>query len=210
MTPMAGATPPPPAVETGLVCAGCGALAPAGHPFTPRCPARRPGDDIDHVMARGIDLARLDPPADPDPNPFVRYRAFFHAYHVARAAGWGDARYVDLVRELDDAVAAVDGTGFRITPLVRAPGLAAAAGLDAAGTAWVKDETAQRRRARTRPATCSGSCWSCGSRSSSPARTRRAPWRSRAAATRRSRPRSWRARPDASFACSCQTARTLP
>jgi threonine synthase len=133
--------PPPPAVETALVCAGCGSLAPAHRPFTPRCPNRHPGDDIDHVMARGIDLARLDVPADPDPNPFVRYRALFHAYHVARAAGWADARYVDLVRELDDAIAAVDGHGFRVTPLLRVPALARAAGLGADGTAWVKDET---------------------------------------------------------------------
>ena len=133
--------PPPPAVETGLVCAGCGALAPAHRPFTPRCPNRRPGDDIDHVMARGIDLNRLDPPADPDPNPFVRYRALFHAYHVARAAGWGDARYVDLVRRARRRVAGVDGRGFRITPLVRAPAIARAAGLGPEGTVWVKDET---------------------------------------------------------------------
>jgi threonine synthase len=135
--------PPPPAVETGLVCAGCGWLAPSHRPFTPRCPNRRPGDDIDHVMVRGIDLARLDPPADPDPNPFVRYRALFHAYHVARAAGWADTRYVDLVRELDEAVATVDGHGFRVTPLLRVPALARAAGLDGAagGTTWVKDET---------------------------------------------------------------------
>ena len=133
--------PPPPAVETGLACAGCGALAPAHHPFTPRCPNRRPGDDIDHVMARGIDLLRLDPPADPDPNPFVRYRALFHAYHVARAAGWGDQRYLDLVRELDDAVAGVDGRGFRITPLVRSSRLAEEAELGPRGAVWVKDET---------------------------------------------------------------------
>jgi len=131
----------PRAVETALVCAGCGALAPAHRPFTPRCPNRHPGDDVDHVMARGIDLARLEVPADPDPNPFVRYRGLFHAYHVARAAGWADARYVDLVRELDDAVAAVDGRGFRVTPLLRVPALARAAGLGEHGTAWVKDET---------------------------------------------------------------------
>ncbi len=133
--------PPPPAVETALVCAGCGALAPAHHPFTPRCPNRHPGDDIDHVMARGLDLDRLNLPTDPDPNPFVRYRALFHAYHVGRAAGWADARYVDLVRELDDAVAAVDGHGFRVTPLLRVPALAHAAGLGPRGTAWAKDET---------------------------------------------------------------------
>ena len=133
--------PPPPAVETALACAGCGALAPAHHPFTPRCPSRRPGDDIDHVMVRAIDLARLDVPSDPAPNPFVRYRALFHAYHVARAAGWADSRYVDLVGELDDAVAAVEGHGFRVTPLLLAPALGRAAGLGPEGTAWVKDET---------------------------------------------------------------------
>jgi threonine synthase len=133
--------PPPPAVETGLACAGCGSLAPSHRPFTPRCPNRRPGDDIDHVMVRGIDLARLDVPADPDPNPFVRYRALFHAYHVARAAGWADTRYVDLVGELDDAVAAVDGHGFRVTPLLRVPALARVAGLGPDGTVWAKDET---------------------------------------------------------------------
>ncbi len=144
MSPVSGHrrdVPPPPAVETGLVCAGCGALGPARHPFTPRCPGRRPGDDIDHVMTRALDLNRLDPPADPDPNPFIRYRALFHAYHVARAAGWADTRYLDLVRELDDAVARVDGAGFRVTPLVRAPVIARAAGLGATGMAWVKDET---------------------------------------------------------------------
>ena len=133
--------PPPPAVATGLVCSGCGAPAPAHRPFTPRCPNRHQGDDIDHVMARSIDLARLDPPADPDPNPFVRYRALFHAYHVARAAGWADARYTALVGELDDAVATVDGHGFRVTPLLRVPALARAAGLELHGTVWVKDET---------------------------------------------------------------------
>jgi threonine dehydratase len=106
-------------------------------------------------MARWIDLAGLvasaasdpagasDPAAepDPDPNPFVRYRTRLHAYHVARAAGWSDARYVDLVRRLDDAVAAVDEHGFRATPVRSVPALARAAGLGPGGRVWVKDET---------------------------------------------------------------------
>lgn len=131
----------PGVVATGLVCAGCGVRAPADRPFTPRCPGRRPGDDIDHVMVRWIDLEHLAAPADPDPNPFVRYRAWFHAYHVARAAGWSDGRYVELVRRLDEAVAAVDGHGFRVTPLRPVPALARAAGLGPEGRVWVKDET---------------------------------------------------------------------
>jgi threonine synthase len=92
-------------------------------------------------MVRWIDLENLDAPADPDPNPFVRYRGLFHAYHVARAAGWSDARYVELVGRLDDAVAAVDGHGFRVTPLRSVRSLARAAGLGPDGTVWVKDET---------------------------------------------------------------------
>ncbi len=45
-----------------------------------------------------------------------------------------------LVRELDAAVARVDGQGFVTTPLVDAPVLAEHAGL-ASGGVWVKDET---------------------------------------------------------------------
>jgi threonine synthase len=132
---------PPPALAVTLACAGCGTILPANHPFTPRCPRRRPGDDIDHVLHRVLDIDRLPPPSDPDPNPFVRYRGLFHAYHLARSAGWSDDRYVDLVRELDDAVAAVDGRGFRVTPLIASPAIAKAAGLGSGGVAWVKDET---------------------------------------------------------------------
>jgi hypothetical protein len=42
------------------------------------------------------------------------------------------------VRSLDDAVARVDGRGFRVTPLRPAPAIAGALGL---AEAWVKDET---------------------------------------------------------------------
>ncbi len=124
-----------------LICSGCGTRAPAGAPFTVRCPAARPGEDIDHVMTRRIDPALVPPHPDPDPNPFVRYRHRFHAWHVARAAGWSDERYVDLVRELDEAVAAVDGHGFRVTPVVRCRTLDERLGFGLDGGVWVKDET---------------------------------------------------------------------
>jgi hypothetical protein len=84
-------------------------------PFPARCAAARPGDDIDHVMTRHVDLRRVQLVADEDRNPFVRYRQLFRAWHVARALGWTDERYVGLVRRLDDAIAAVDGHGFRVT-----------------------------------------------------------------------------------------------
>jgi threonine synthase len=106
-----------------------------------RCPAARPGDDVDHVLRRILDPA-LVPPADESASqPFVRYRGRLHAWHVARAAGWSDERFVALVHELDAAVARVDGHGFRVTPLVGAAGLDARLGLRRPGDLWVKDET---------------------------------------------------------------------
>ena len=118
------------ALPTALVCAGCGYRAP-GRELHLRCPNARPGDDIDHVIQRVIDPARVEWPAGGEPNPFIRYRTLFHWYHVARAAGIADDAIVEDVARLDDAVARVDGRGFRVTPFDFC------AGLDA----WVKDET---------------------------------------------------------------------
>lgn len=125
-----------------MACAGCGHRAPAGEPFPIRCPAQVPGDDIDHVMARVVDPGQVRFPGGREPSPFVRYRELFHAWHVARAAGWSDARYVELVERLDRSVAAVDGRGFRATPFARHGPLSERLGFGAAGGVWVKDETA--------------------------------------------------------------------
>ncbi len=125
-----------------LVCSGCGSIVPADSPFTWACPAALPGDDIDHVLRRVLDPAAMAPAdRDPSPDPFVRYRTRFHAYHVARAAGWTDGRFVDLVCGLDDAIAEVDGHGFHTTPIVRSASLDAELGFDPGAGVWVKDET---------------------------------------------------------------------
>lgn len=121
-----------------LACAGCGWTAPdagaAPPPF--RCPnAGR--DDTDHVVTHQLDLARLTLPRGDDANPLVRYRELFTAWHVARARGMDDARYIALVRQLDVAVATVDGHGFRATPFGAHPALGKALDLEL----WVKDET---------------------------------------------------------------------
>ena len=73
-------------------CAGCGYEAPDDRPVPLRCPRARPDDDIDHVLTRYLDAARLSYPTGAEANPFVRYRTLFHAYHLALAAGWTDAR----------------------------------------------------------------------------------------------------------------------
>jgi threonine synthase len=132
----------PTTLPASVACAGCGFRAPDDDPFPSCCPQARPGDDIDHVMTRSLDPARVSyPTSAADPNPFVRYRQLFRAWHRARAAGWSDERYVDLVDGLDRAIAAVDGHGFRVTPLERSAALASALGLGAEGRVWVKDET---------------------------------------------------------------------
>lgn len=123
-----------------LVCAGCGHRVPDDQAFVARCPAAAVGDDIDHVLRRELDLASVRFPTDGEPAVFVRYRTQLRAWHIAQAAGLDDARFVALVRRLDEAVAAVDGRGFRETPFEPAPALAAAAGLPG-GALWVKDET---------------------------------------------------------------------
>ena len=126
-------------LPTAFVCGGCGFRSAAAAPVPLRCPASFPGDDVDHVLHRTIDPTRVAFPTGSEPNPFLRYRTLFHAYHVARAIGWSDADYVALVERLDQAVAAVDGRGFETTSLVAADRLADRLGM--AGTLLVKDET---------------------------------------------------------------------
>ena len=130
-------------IASRLVCAGCGAEVPAETPIVWACPAARDGDDIDHVLQRVIDpeFAAGVPDDEPSPNPFLRYRRRFHSYHVAMAAGWSDERFTDLVTSLDEAIAAVDGTGFRTTPVVRSAGLDGKLGCGPDGGVIVKDET---------------------------------------------------------------------
>jgi threonine synthase len=130
------------ALPTSLVCAGCGERVPDGAPLAFACPAARPGDDVDHVLVREVDAAAGPPVDDPTaPNPYVRWRTRFHAYHRARAMGWTDARYRRLVDRLNARVSLVDGHPFRVTPFARSEALSAALGFSATGGVWVKDET---------------------------------------------------------------------
>ncbi len=127
-------------VGIALRCGGCGAVLDADEPYPFRCPAAVAGDDIDHVVRRILPTEAVFPLGD-DPNPFVRYRELFLAHALARTHGMSDDDYVALVRALDDRVAAVDGTGFRVTPFEEHGALSAAAGSESSGGIWVKDET---------------------------------------------------------------------
>jgi threonine synthase len=124
-------------LATSVVCEGCGLRAPADEPFPFRCPGAG-RDDVDHVMVRELDPTHVEfPRGDDEPNPFIRYRELFHAYHLGRANGMSDADHVHLVEQLDKAVAAVDGHGFSATPFERSEALSERLGCEV----WVKDET---------------------------------------------------------------------
>ncbi len=118
-----------------LVCAGCGWSPPPGAAAPFRC-AHAGSDDVDHVLEHRLGAHAVLDRGD-DANPFVRFREGLYAWHAAQARGMSDAAFVDLVRRIDDRIAAVDGHGFRVTPFSRQPALGERLGLEV----WVKDET---------------------------------------------------------------------
>jgi threonine synthase len=125
-----------------IACAGCGAAPTAAEPYPFRCRNAGHGD-VDHVLVRSLDLAQAQFPAvtGGEANPFLRYRGLLNSYHRATAGGLPDAAFCDLVRQLDQRVAAVDGHGFGQTPFRRDEQLSARLGFREPGGLWVKDET---------------------------------------------------------------------
>lgn len=126
-----------------LVCRGCGWQAPQDAPTPFFCPERETQPERDHVLVRRL-TGDIDWPATSpttgQSQPFVHYRQRLRSSAVARAHGLDDGELVALIERLDATVAAVDGEGFRVTPLTPAPALAAALGLDSEQL-WLKDET---------------------------------------------------------------------
>ena len=129
------------ALPSVIRCSGCGYVAPQADPYPFRCRNAGTGD-VDHVLVRVLDPARLRFPADDDPDPFIRYRTLMHSYHLGVAAGLDDGEYTEIVAAVERSVAAVDGRGFQVTPFGRDELLSARLGFTAAGGVWVKDETA--------------------------------------------------------------------
>ncbi len=71
---------------------------------------------------------------------FEVYAARLESHQVVDQGALDEASFVATIRDIDDAVAEVDGSGFHPTPFGPQPGLADAAGLDGVEL-WVKDET---------------------------------------------------------------------
>jgi threonine synthase len=123
---------------TTFRCHGCGAEIDAGARLAFACPnAGRAGDDTDHVLVAADETGV--PAIGTEDDPFLRYRAWLSPYRLARSAGLPDAVWGDIVGRLDARLAAVDGHGFRLTPMAAEPALAAALGRT--GRLLVKDET---------------------------------------------------------------------
>ncbi len=128
---------------TAFACHGCGKRVDAARALPFRCPDAVAGDDVDHLLVpvdvpapwpAGADPARGERPGD----PFLRYRALLSPYRLLRDAGLPDGAWSELEGALDSALVAVDGRGFRATPLAGHPELARAAGVS---ELWTKDET---------------------------------------------------------------------
>lgn len=118
-------------------CHGCGAEIDAGVRLAFACPNAGLGDDIDHVLVADSEALSLSIGNETD--PFLRYRQWLSPYRLARSSGLSDSAWFDLVGKLDLALTAVDGSGFRITPMAERIGLAQTIGLSI--SLWVKDET---------------------------------------------------------------------
>jgi len=124
-------------VVTGMRCAVCGTTVGIEQALTWKCPGAAPGDP--HLLRFERRLAPLR--AIDDPNPFIAFRPYLAWDAFAAANGLSVAQREGVIRSLDAAIAAVDGTGFVQTPFARSPGLSESLGFSERGGVWVKDDT---------------------------------------------------------------------
>jgi threonine synthase len=131
-------------VGVSLRCTGCSTVVDPLDPLTGgptagfRCPNADRAPRIDHVMVWEPHNSGVSEwPTDGNINPYIRYRTLHHSYWLARARGWSDQQYVDRVGRLDQAIAAIDGHGFTITPFDVSDAATDALGI----RVWAKDET---------------------------------------------------------------------
>jgi threonine synthase len=123
---------------TGLTCSVCGSHVDIAAPLSWKCPNAHDGDRH-HVLDfdSAIDVFR---PTD-DKNPFLAYREYLAVDAYGASLGLSESARIAIIHELDDAVRAVDGTGFVRTPMKRADALSEELGFTSDGGIWIKDET---------------------------------------------------------------------
>lgn len=102
--------------------------------FAPwRCPNEN-GDRHHVLLIDEVDNLLIDD----DPNPFIAFRQNMMWWQFAFANAMSDEKIVQLVRELDLSITAVDGTGFHFTPMTRQEKLSDELGFTASGVCGSK------------------------------------------------------------------------
>ena len=76
-----------------------------------------------------------------DANPFVAFQRYLAWDAFAASLGLEFELRTKIIRDLDDAVAKVAGTGFRMTPFLRNEELSKSLRFTEQGGVWIKDET---------------------------------------------------------------------
>lgn len=123
----------------GWECAVCATKVDLLNAMPWRCPNSSITDR--HHVLHAITASNTAGPTGSHPNPFVRFDQRLAWAAAAAARGMTSAARAALVTELDDAVRAVDGVGFVVTPFERSAFLSDELGFSARGGVWVKDET---------------------------------------------------------------------
>jgi hypothetical protein len=134
-----------PMLVHGWRCAVCGAARPVADTFPWRCPRWTPHDvhHVLHIVSDPLERGGATSTGgdERDESPFLTHdRRLAWAAHAAAHGIDVDGR-AGMVDELDAAIAAVAGTGFRPTPFARSAELSDALGFGDTGGVWVKDET---------------------------------------------------------------------
>ena len=125
-------------VVTGWRCSVCGAHVAISDIFSWRCP-NSSDSDRHHVLEIENAIAPLR--SNGDSNPFVGFQRYLAWDAFAATLGLDFDSRTKIIRDLDDAVAKIAGTGFRTTPFLRNDALSDALGFDQQGGVWIKDET---------------------------------------------------------------------
>ena len=125
-------------VVTGLRCGGCGTKVAISEVFSWRCPN---SSDADRHHVLEIESAIAPLRSNGDANPFVAFQRYLAWDAFAATLGLDFESRTKIIRDLDDEVAKVAGTGFRTTPFMRNDALSDALGFEQQGGVWIKDET---------------------------------------------------------------------
>ncbi len=125
-------------VVTGWRCSACDTKVSISDIFSWRCP-NATSSDRHHVLELENAITPLR--ANKDTNPFVAFQRYLAWDAFAATLGLDFDDRTKIIRDLDEAVAKIAGTGFRTTPFERNDSLSDALGFNKLGGVWIKDET---------------------------------------------------------------------